>query len=180
MGGEIGYDSTEGQGSCFWFEVTMSVLQPVMPRALAAAPLVGLGNALGPRVLLAEDNHVNQTVARRMLEKLGCKVEVVASGRSALEVLATAHFDVVLMDCQMPELDGYEATRRIRAGEVSGANTQIPIIALTAFAMPGDRLKCINAGMSDYLSKPVRIEDLQAALVRCRVLSTSGGRPPAE
>ncbi|HEY0968784.1 MAG TPA: PAS domain S-box protein [Opitutaceae bacterium] len=180
MGGEIGYDSSEGQGSCFWFEVTLSVLQPVAPRALVASPLVGLGQALGPRVLLAEDNHVNQTVARRMLEKLGCTVEVVATGRRALDALAAAPFDVVLMDCQMPELDGYEATRRIRAGEVPKANAQIPIIALTAFAMPGDRLKCIQAGMSDYLSKPVRIEDLQAALMRCRVLTTGEGRPPAE
>ncbi|GAB1488277.1 hypothetical protein MASR2M8_07220 [Opitutaceae bacterium] len=180
MGGEIGYDSVEGQGSCFWFEVTMAVLQPAVPRAQAASPLVGLGNTLGPRVLLAEDNHVNQTVARRMLEKLGCTIEVVASGRGALDALAISPFDVVLMDCQMPELDGYEATRRIRAGEVPEANAQIPIIALTAFAMPGDRLKCINAGMNDYLSKPVRIEDLQAALVRCRVLPTSESRPPAE
>ncbi len=143
-----------------------------------APPLVGLGAPARPRLLLAEDNPVNQTVARRMLEKLGCTVEVVANGRLALDALAGGHFDAVLMDCQMPELDGYEATRRIRRGGAEGVDPLIPIIALTAFAMPGDRLKCIEAGMNDYLSKPVRGEDLQQALVRCGVLRPFSGSPP--
>jgi PAS domain S-box-containing protein len=180
MGGTIGYDSTEGQGSCFWFEVTLAEPRPVGPAVRVAPPLVGLGAPTGPRLLLAEDNRVNQTVARRMLEKLGCTVEVVANGRLALEALAERHFDAVLMDCQMPVLDGYEATRRIRSGGAEGVDPLIPIIALTAFAMPGDRLKCIEAGMSDYLSKPVRGEDLQQALIRCGVIRPLSGPPPAQ
>ncbi len=179
MGGEIGFESTEGQGSCFWFELTLGGPASAAPVTRVAPPLIGLGAVAGPRLLLAEDNQVNQTVARRMLEKLGCSVDVVANGRLALEALARGRFDAVLMDCQMPDLDGYETTRRIRLGEVPGADPLIPIIALTAFAMPGDRLKCIEAGMNDYLSKPVRSEDLQAALVRCGVLRPGPGSAPA-
>jgi CheY-like chemotaxis protein len=119
--------------------------------------------------LLAEDNLVNQMVARRMLEKLGCRVDVAGNGSLALAALQAANYDAVLMDCQMPEMDGYEATRRLRSSGRNARNAAVPVIALTAFAMPGDRAKCLEAGMNDYVSKPVRAEALVEALARCGV-----------
>src|ERR1044071_4108391 len=106
------------------------------------------------RVLLAEDNMVNQMLARRLLEKLGADVAVAADGQAAIALLAGKPFDVVLMDCQMPVMDGYEATRRIRAGAAGAAAAAVPIIALTAHALSDARDLCVAAGMSDYLTKP--------------------------
>ena len=117
----------------------------------------------GARILLAEDNIVNQKVAIRMLERLGCRVDVAANGQEAVEMTTQLPFDLVFMDCQMPVMDGYEATRAIRA---RGADSRVPIVAMTANAMQGDRDKCIAAGMDDYLAKPVRQHDLIAVLER--------------
>ncbi|MGC8668877.1 MAG: PAS domain S-box protein [Chthonomonadales bacterium] len=114
---------------------------------------------LGLRVLLAEDNRVNQMVAVRLLEKWGCSVHVVDTGRAAVEALAGGRFDVVLMDVQMPDLDGFEATAEIRAMEADSGG-HIPIVAMTAHAMEGDRERCLAAGMDDYVSKPLEPERL--------------------
>ena len=122
------------------------------------------GVRAGARVLLVEDNPVNQQVACAMLEDLGCMAEIAHDGREALERLANGRPHLVLMDCQMPELDGFEATRRFRATEAAGS--RLPIVALTANAMEGDRERCLAAGMDDYLSKPFSREQLATTLRR--------------
>jgi two-component system, sensor histidine kinase and response regulator len=116
------------------------------------------------RVLVAEDNEVNQLVIETMLARRGFAVDVAVNGREALEMVAAGAYAAVFMDCQMPELDGYEATASLRAGEPDG--TRLPVIAMTAHAMKGDRERCLQAGMDDYLSKPLRPEQLDAVLER--------------
>jgi signal transduction histidine kinase/CheY-like chemotaxis protein/HPt (histidine-containing phosphotransfer) domain-containing protein len=142
-------------------------------------PKLGLEQNLfapGARVLLAEDNPVTREVAVQMLENLGCRVDVVSDGMEAVEALSKKSYDLVFMDCQMPRLDGIEATRLIRARNNEAAR-RIPIIALTAHAMMGERERCLEAGMSDYLSKPVTLETLASALGRwIPVSATSTGQ----
>ncbi|HYS04914.1 MAG TPA: response regulator [Candidatus Dormibacteraeota bacterium] len=117
------------------------------------------------RILVADDNETNQMVAVQMLRRLGCRSEVAANGLEVIEALKKIPFDAILMDCQMPEMDGYEATRAIRAAEAASGR-HVPIIAMTANAMRGDREKCLQAGMDDYLPKPVKVVDLDQALKR--------------
>ncbi|HTQ32489.1 MAG TPA: response regulator [Opitutaceae bacterium] len=132
------------------------------------------------RALVVEDNVINQKVAQRHLEKLGHRVEVADNGARALEMLALQKYDIVIMDCQMPVLDGYEATRRIRAGRVPNLDRHVPIIALTAYAMEGDRQKCLAVGMDGFISKPIHFEELKAALERARTrLAQTGTRAEA-
>ena len=115
-------------------------------------------------MLLVEDNPTNQFVARRLLEKAGCRVEIVNNGAEALDRVRTQPYAVVFMDCQMPVMDGYEATRRIR--QLDGPVAAIPIVAMTAHAMAGDRERCLESGMSDYMSKPLKPDVLTASLRR--------------
>lgn len=120
--------------------------------------------AIRARVLVAEDNGINQRVALRMLEKLDCRVDVAANGREALEMLELLPYDLVFMDCQMPEMDGYSATAEIRRRE--GTRGHTPVVAMTANTMAGDRERCLDAGMDDYIAKPVTTGALSAALER--------------
>ena len=123
------------------------------------------------RVLVAEDNTVNQMVATKMLEKMGYRADVAGNGREAVEAQERLPYDVILMDCQMPELDGFEATKLIREHERLSGERHVPIIALTANAMKGDRDRCIEASMDDYVAKPIKRDELSAAIGRCLGLS---------
>jgi CheY-like chemotaxis protein len=116
------------------------------------------------RALVVEDNAINQRVAVRTLERLGLEAAAVGNGRDALERLRHEHFDVVFMDCQMPLLNGYDATRRLRREEP--AEEHVPVIAMTAQSMPGDREKCLDAGMDDYVSKPLRMGEIQQKIAQ--------------
>lgn len=117
------------------------------------------------QVLVVEDNLVNQKVSRAMLQKLGYQVDIANNGLEGVEMWASGHYDAIIMDCQMPVLDGYSATERIRQMEnEGGAGRRLPIIALTAHSMPYDRQKCLDSGMDDYLVKPVGVQVLGATL----------------
>ncbi|MEO7190909.1 MAG: response regulator [Vicinamibacterales bacterium] len=133
----------------------------------ASSAFPSLAHTRGVRVLLAEDNPVNQRVALRQLAKLGLKADAVGNGQEALAAIQRCAYDVILMDCQMPEMDGYEATRQLRQREREAPDTpHHHVIAITAHALAGDRQKCLDAGMDDYLSKPIRLDDLARVLER--------------
>jgi CheY-like chemotaxis protein/two-component sensor histidine kinase len=168
MGGEAGVLSREGVGSTFWFTVQVvdAAADPATPRLPSnTVPQVQrLGNAQERRILLAEDNAVNEKVAARTLRTMGFRVDAVSNGRAAVTAWETGLYHLILMDCQMPELDGYEATIEIRKREQGMRH--IPIVALTAHAMKDDDLKCKAAGMDDYLTKPLDRKHLQSCLDR--------------
>ena len=190
MGGDCGVSSEPGVGSTFWFtirvdadkevndfdlesedlaplgEPALSEIDPSDPIADDNSPLGSRLVRLGPpgRVLLAEDNVVNQQVASAMLDHLGFTVDVVPDGAAAVKAVTQASYDAVLMDCQMPILDGYQATREIR--RVQGVAAHVPIIAVTASAMSSDQQRCLAAGMDDYLPKPLSLNALGAVLAR--------------
>jgi CheY-like chemotaxis protein len=133
---------------------------------------------LALRILVAEDNAVNTLILKRFLSALDCTHVCVVNGAKALEELERSEFDVVLMDVQMPVMDGFETTRRIREWE-AGTDTRLPIIALTAHAQQGDRERCLDAGMDDYLSKPIIRGDLEAKLKLWGKPCTLANRPAA-
>jgi len=161
MGGTIRVESEPGRGSLFEFSVPFE--NAPEPIAISPTPVVNLEPPGTLRILLAEDNIVNQKVASRILEKRGHSVLAVVNGKEALAAIQRESFDVVLMDIQMPEMDGFEATARIRAGAAAGAR-QLPILALTAHAMSGDRERCLAAGMNGYVSKPLQPAELMQAI----------------
>lgn len=132
------------------------------------------------RLLLAEDNAINQRVATRMLEKLGLQVDIVDNGAKAVEALKATAYPLVLMDCQMPEMDGFDATASIRAWEAAERLSRTPILAMTAHAMPGDRERCLEAGMDDYISKPISLAVLELTLARWINLSRPKPTTPQE
>jgi signal transduction histidine kinase/ActR/RegA family two-component response regulator len=167
MGGHIEVESTPGTGSLFHFTVELGVHAGVLhdedAPAASASRAAAATSRTGLHVLLAEDNKVNQRVAQRFLERLGHQVTVANDGREAVECWRQQPFDLVLMDVQMPEMDGFEAVAAIREAE-SALGTRTPVIALTAHAMSGDRERCLAAGMDGYLTKPVKLAQLVAAI----------------
>jgi len=174
MGGTIGSESTLGQGSTFWFEITLEhpeTAQPSSTISKTELPYTIITATTGipstqnfARVLLVEDNLINQKLAQKLLEKRGHHVETAHNGQEALQQLMHQPFDIVLMDCQMPIMDGYEATQAIRSGNANVLNPNIPIIAITANAMESDREKALNIGMNGYLTKPINANKLEALI----------------
>ncbi len=169
MGGQIGVDSMPGRGTRFWFDIPFGrqsqAQQEALERDTASSDRTAPAS-LSTRVLLAEDNLVNVEICREMLDILGCDVSVVNNGEDALQALASNRFDMVLMDCQMPIMDGYQATREWRRREQQTQEPRIPIIAVTANAMEADRQQALEAGMDDHLGKPYVLQELKEMLLR--------------
>ena len=165
MGGDLTVASQPDVGSEFSFAIRMP-LEPIADAPLQASGASPANDLAGMRVLVAEDHPVNQLLARRMLSRLGCEATLVGNGVEAVEAWQTGTYDVILMDCQMPQMDGMEATRNIRSTNPAGA--EVPIIALTAGVLQSDRERALDAGMSDFLTKPLLGNSLQDALLRAR------------
>ena len=164
MDGKIWVDSEVGEGSTFHFtiQVEPTIRKPINVKRPGSLDLAHHVNH-DLHILLAEDNIVNQMVTQRMLNKLGYKADVVANGIEVLHALERPPYDLILMDVQMPEMDGLEATKAIRRRWPDGPK----IIAMTAWALVGDREMCIAAGMDGYISKPITIDELSAVLQSC-------------
>jgi signal transduction histidine kinase/CheY-like chemotaxis protein len=167
LGGTIGVESTEGVGSLFWFELPLLLATEVKPVAVPAPAPAGHNPQLhGRRVLVVEDNALNLLVVNSMLELMGVDITAVAHGAEALDALRRRRFDLVLMDCQMPVMDGFEAARNWRAEEAAQALTRTPVVALTANVMAADRERCLASGFDDHLGKPFTRAQLERLLVR--------------
>jgi len=177
MHGEIGVESEEGKGATFWFTALFEIGSAQLLEKKDRTQEKNTKYNIDADILVTEDNLTNQIVARGILEQLGCRVTVAENGREAVQLVGKRNFDLVLMDCQMPVMDGYEATRKIRQLERERGQSPVIIVALTAHAMKGDQERCLSVGMDDYLPKPFTEEQLFDVL--CRWLSQKK-KPAAE
>lgn len=200
MGGDIQVESEPGKGACFRIQlpyketaaqvsaaaqVAHQLAQPAPDAWLARQPMAddrpainrppALGGTNKPRILIVDDNEINQLLVLTLLGKIGLEADIAANGQLALEAHARQHYALILMDCQMPVMDGFEATRRIRQAEMANGR-HVPIVAVTANAMPGDRERCLDAGMDDYLAKPFYPEAFFSVVNRW--LTQSASPPP--
>jgi CheY-like chemotaxis protein len=164
MGGTLGVESEEGKGSAFWFIASFQCSDEEVEKVEQSASNKEQLQ-LSAKVLLVEDNQINQMVAMKMLQKVGLKAVLANNGIEALDILKEQSFDLVLMDCQMPEMDGFDATREIRRQAIKALHDKpLPIIAMTANVMSGDRERCLEVGMDDYIGKPVQRDKLERVL----------------
>jgi len=170
MGGHIEVDSAPGAGSCFWFALPLSEAAIDQGSAMAAPPASGTAETLpglvGGRVLLVDDNLVNRKLGSAMLDRLGLPHDLAGNGVECLRRLAAGRYALVLMDMEMPEMDGLSATRQIRADEAAAGSWRLPIIAMTANAMHEDQQRCIDAGMDGYVAKPINLSLLEREIRR--------------
>ena len=166
MGGEIGVEGKPGEGSTFWFTLPSRVGNPALDQSTQpiCSNVKDTASQVSARILLAEDNDINREVAQEMLDALDCSVVTAETGRVAVDRWLEQEFDIVLLDCQMPVMDGFGATKEIRRLEVESGRARTPIIAVTANAMREDRQRCLAAGMDDFLSKPYSMDDLLALI----------------
>jgi signal transduction histidine kinase/ActR/RegA family two-component response regulator len=181
MGGDIHVESAPGAGTCFWFWLPLQAVEPPVAQPQVGPAVPGpaaahapVAEAVGGKVLLVDDNHVNQKLAGAMLQRLGLAFDLASNGVHAVERVAHHPYAVVLMDMEMPEMDGVTATRRIREREGLLELARVPIVAMTANAMQEDRQRCLDAGMDGYISKPVNLNALQTELRRVMAAARTG------
>ena len=167
MGGNIEVKSVESQGSIFYFTINLGLSNKESIASAAKNNSANLTKLENVKVLLAEDNSVNQKLMTHMLEKYGCDIVLANNGKEAIEKYTEKQpFDIIFIDCQMPEVDGYEATNKIRILEKRFKKIPTPIIAVTANALKGDKERCLTSGMNDYIAKPFTKEDLESVIIK--------------